>query len=330
MAAEPVLGGAAPRDRATDSPAGASRALTDFARGHYERARRQASARIAELFAGLLVSSLVGARHPWAGSVLDVARITAAGGRISLPGEQAGLDVISATMVMAARIRVGGFVVAHDTIGTQAADACAAAAWSTGQQEGSAWRDILAAFSAGIEAQLRLTRALRQFPKSSAWDVPAMASVVGAAYATGLLLGLDADRLGQAIGIAASQTVGAPLITPTPAGVLHSAKPAANGVMSAYLAAENFTGQEHVLEMHRGLFPVVADVKALPATVAFGEPDVSLADQLRLTVPRRSVAGQDRAYQLSAPFHCLLGQIDGSAGDSGLRRLVYRFMREVL
>ncbi len=321
-------GHAAPDDHGHAEP-GASRVLTAFAIGHFQRARTRADARISELFAGLLVSSIVGAPHPLAASVLDVVRVATSGGNITPPGGQVGLDVIGCSMVTAARIRMGGFATTHETIGPLAADACAAAAWSTGRREGSSWPDILAAFSAGLEAQLRLARALRRFPKSSAWDVSAMSSVVGAAYVAGLLLGLDAGVLGQAVGIAASQTVGAPLITPTPAGILHSAKPAGNGVMSAYLAAEGFTGQQRVLEAHRGLFPVVAGIEALPATISFGEPELALADRLRVAAPRHPADVPDRGYLLAASLHRLLGQIDGLEGEHGLRPRIDRFMREV-
>lgn len=248
---------------------GATAALTDGLLARHAATRGKLAAGDSDLLAAALVSACLGTRDPDARRLQRVAAATTLGGTIRAPGEPSGWDPLTAALLTAARARQGGLQASNPALGPVPAEACAAAAWCAGLQVGASWPEIVSAFAAGLEAQIRLTEVLRAMPGGQVWDLPALTSVIGAAGAAGLLAGLSAGRLAQAIGIAASQTVGTPLMADTPAGMMHAARPAANGLLAARLAAAGYTGPCRVLEAHRGLFLVL--VQALPPAHRFAE-----------------------------------------------------------
>jgi 2-methylcitrate dehydratase PrpD len=214
-----------------------------------------------------LIAACDGIEHPDAQRLTCVVAATTIGGSLPAPGDPASHDAASIAFLTAARARLGGPSWHHPINGRAAIEACAAAAWAEGLSVRAPWSRLVAAFVVGVEAQQWLVSVLRTSPYGAALDLPSLSAVVGAGFTAGLLSGLVPDQLTQAIGIAASQTVGTPLMDPTPAGVIHAARPAANGVMAVHLAKAGYTGPMRVLEVHRGLFAVLvqSDVAAWPA-----------------------------------------------------------------
>lgn len=214
-----------------------------------------------------LIAACDGIEHPDAERLTRVIAATTIGGSLSAPGDPASHDAVGIAFLTAARARVGGLSWHHPVNGRAAIEACAAAAWAEGLSARAPWSRLVAAFAAGVEAQQWLVSVLRTSPHGAALDLPSLSAVVGAGFTAGLLSGLVPGQLTQAIGIAASQTVGTPLMDSTPAGLLHAARPAANGVLAAHLAKAGYTGPMRVLEIHRGLFAVLvrSDVAAWPA-----------------------------------------------------------------
>jgi 2-methylcitrate dehydratase PrpD len=82
----------------------------------------------------------------------------------------------------------------------------------------------------------------------------------GAALAAGLLLGLDAERLAQAMAISLYQPPYGlwPGFMGPDSKLLTAAEPTAQGIRAAHLAAEGFTGPLDVLESPRGLLAHLA------------------------------------------------------------------------
>lgn len=112
---------------------------------------------------------------------------------------------------------------------------------------------ILNALAIGIETQARLRVASGQRePGGLVFHPPGVVGPLGSAVACGLLLGLDADGLAQAIGIAASRagTILANVGSMTKA--LHCGGAAAAGLEAALLAARGFTADKDALSGPRG------------------------------------------------------------------------------
>ncbi len=117
---------------------------------------------------------------------------------------------------------------------------------------------VLTAFALGCEAQLRIGAAMSPWHYDEGWHITGTCGVLGAAVAAGLLVRLDPETLAQALGIAASQTLGHREAFGTAIKPFHPGKAAANGVLAVLLAERGFTGSNRVLEAPRGFFAVLS------------------------------------------------------------------------
>jgi 2-methylcitrate dehydratase PrpD len=106
--------------------------------------------------------------------------------------------------------------------------------------------------------------------RARGWHSPGVIGPFGAAAAAGKLLGLDADRLCNAFGLAGAQAAGTFAAWGTPAVKFHQAHGALAGLMAALLAHESFSGAPEVLGApDGGLLNTYSDG---------GRPDAMLAD----------------------------------------------------
>jgi 2-methylcitrate dehydratase PrpD len=113
--------------------------------------------------------------------------------------------------------------------------------------------EALAAFVAGFEVETRIGRVLGPTLADRGWHVTALLGHFGAVAAAGRLLGLTAEQLGRAFGIAGTQAAGLEQSLGTMCKPLHPGKAAMNGILAALLAREGFTGPTGVLDEPRGL-----------------------------------------------------------------------------
>jgi len=122
---------------------------------------------------------------------------------------------------------------------------------------------VLEAFVAGFEVETRIGRVIGPMLAERGWHVTAILGHFGAAAAAGKLLGLTAEPLGRALGIAGTQAAGLEQSLGTMSKPLHPGKAAMNGLLAALLAREGFTGPTGILDEDRGLsgtFLGVADL----------------------------------------------------------------------
>ncbi len=122
------------------------------------------------------------------------------------------------------------------------------------QALGASGRELLAASVAGYEVGIRVGEFLGR-SHYKIFHTTATAGTLAAAAAVGRLLGLDAARMLHAFGSAGTQSAGLWefLRDAADSKQLHTAKAAADGLMSAYLARDGFTGAQRILEGPQGL-----------------------------------------------------------------------------
>jgi 2-methylcitrate dehydratase PrpD len=113
--------------------------------------------------------------------------------------------------------------------------------------------EALAAFVAGFEVETRIGRVIGPALAQRGWHVTALLGHLGAAVAAGRLLGLSAEQLGRALGIAGTQAAGLEQSLGTMCKPLHPGKAAMNGILAALLAREGFTGPTGILDEPSGL-----------------------------------------------------------------------------
>src|SRR5947208_4772824 len=105
-------------------------------------------------------------------------------------------------------------------------------------------RDALTALVAGYEAMIRIGMAAPGRFHERGWHATAVCGAFGAALAAGKSLGLDANRLAAALGIAASMASGVMEFLEDGSWVkrLHPGWAAQSGIQAAILAKGGFTG----------------------------------------------------------------------------------------
>lgn len=123
-----------------------------------------------------------------------------------------------------------------------------------GERLGSSGRDVLGAMVLGYEVAGRIDEALTPGRMQRGFH-GSVSTVFGAAVAGGRLLGLDADRMAQAIAIAATSIGGMAIAADTScAREYHAGLAAMLGTQAALAAHRGFAAEPAVLEAPRGFF----------------------------------------------------------------------------
>jgi 2-methylcitrate dehydratase PrpD len=128
------------------------------------------------------------------------------------------------------------------------------AALAAAQQTGASGSDFLAASVAGYEAGVRVGSYLGR-THYRVFHTTGTAGTLASAAAVSHLLGSDEDTTLHALGSAGTQAAGLWefLRDAADSKQLHTAKAASDGLLSAYLARDGFTGAERILEGERGM-----------------------------------------------------------------------------
>ena len=128
------------------------------------------------------------------------------------------------------------------------------AAWAAAQALGRGGREFITASVAGYEVGIRIGEFLGR-SHYRIFHTTGTAGTLAAAAATGRLLRLDDAQMLHAFGSAGTQAAGLWefLKDAADSKQLHTAKAATNGLLSAYLAAEGFTGARDILGGRQGM-----------------------------------------------------------------------------
>jgi 2-methylcitrate dehydratase PrpD len=134
--------------------------------------------------------------------------------------------------------------------------------------------DMITAYMVGTEVQWKLGDALvtsgNHYGKG--WHSTGTIGSFGAAAAAGKLLGLDEEKMTNALGIAASEAAGFQEQFGTHCKSFHAGRANENGVTAALLASEGFTSSRTALEGKLGYLRVSADRYDANKINNFGDP----------------------------------------------------------
>ena len=175
-------------------------------------------------------------------------RRSAAPATSAIIGRPERLDAMGAAFVNAISANLLDFDDTHlDTIIHPAAPV-AAPVLALAQARGFSGRDVLTAFILGVEVECRVGNAVSPGHYARGWHITSTCGVFGAAAACARLLGLPADRISNAIGIAASQSAGIVENLPSAAKNVSVGNAARNGLFAALLAAEGYSASPRAIE----------------------------------------------------------------------------------
>jgi 2-methylcitrate dehydratase PrpD len=133
-----------------------------------------------------------------------------------------------------------------------------AAALALGQREKISGQTFLLAYVLGVEVECRIADAINPRHYQAGFHSTATMGGLGAAMAAGKILGLGAESLTTALGIAASLAAGLRENFGTMTKPLHAGRAAENGITAALLAQAGFTAATNILEARRGFFSATA------------------------------------------------------------------------
>jgi 2-methylcitrate dehydratase PrpD len=157
-------------------------------------------------------------------------------------GRDAGADWHRAALLAGTAAHLDDFDDTHLTTVIHPAAATMAVLLALQPEVTASGDRFLTAFALGCESQLRIGVAISPSHYDRGWHITGTCGVFGAAVAAGVLLGLDADGLLRALGLAAVMTIGHREGFGTMTKPFHPGKAAANGVAAARLAARGLAG----------------------------------------------------------------------------------------
>jgi 2-methylcitrate dehydratase PrpD len=109
-------------------------------------------------------------------------------------------------------------------------------------------RDVLLAFVLGVEVMCRVSRAVAPGHYRAGWHATATLGRLGAAAACARLLGLDAQGIDRAVGLAAAQLAGVHESFGNMGKPFQVGRAAADGLLAALLAARGVSGPAGILD----------------------------------------------------------------------------------
>jgi 2-methylcitrate dehydratase PrpD len=218
--------------------------------------------RAKECIADTVAAIVCGAALPWSRIVVGYAERTGPGGKSRILGT-GGPPVTAPAAALANGALAHAFELDSLTrpgAGVHPGATLLPPALAIAQQQGQGGRALIAAFVAGCEVMVRIGRATGHTNEARGFHAPGNTGPFGGAVAGGHLLGLDAERMANALGIAGSLACG--LLEFARAGKggmvkrLHLGRASEGGVLAASLAADGFTAPDTVLEGPFGFLAV--------------------------------------------------------------------------
>jgi len=199
------------------------------------------------------------ADHPMVDMALAVADLMGGHEQATVLGRRRRASLLTATLVNGMSSHIFDYDDTFlDTILHPSAPVVPAAlAWSE-------WRslsgmELLESIVLGIEVAQRVAQVVYPSHYDRGWHITGSVGAFGAAAAAGWLMELEAGRLANALGLAATQPVGLREMFGTHTKPYHPGKAAANGLEAALLAAQGFGSSARAIEAPRGFAHVTSN-----------------------------------------------------------------------
>jgi 2-methylcitrate dehydratase PrpD len=165
-----------------------------------------------------------------------------------VPGRRERLDVFQAALVAGISSHVFDYDDTHLKTIIHPAGPVASAILAWAQHRSVRGADFLNALLLGVETECRIGNAVYPSHYEMGWHITGTCGPFGSALACGKLMGLDAQQMRWALGLAASQPVGLKIQFGSMTKSFHPGRAAQNGMLAALLAAQGYTSDEAALE----------------------------------------------------------------------------------
>jgi 2-methylcitrate dehydratase PrpD len=221
--------------------------------------------RARDYIADTLAVMIFGRDLPWSRMIIAYARAMGSGGKSRIMGD--GAAPVKAPFAALAN---GSLAHAFEqdgptwpSTGVHPGATMVSAGLAMAQERGYSGKEFLSAFTAGAEVMIRIARATKHSNEARGFHAPGTTGPFGAAVACGRMMGFDAERMTNALGIAGSLASGLVEFSRSGTGAmvkrLHFGRAAEGGVLAANLAERGFTGPVTVIEGDCGFLKAYCD-----------------------------------------------------------------------
>ncbi len=200
-----------------------------------------------------------GARHETADRVLAAVSPFSGPRDATVLGRPERLDALHAALVNGITSHVLDYDDTHLKTIIHPAGPVASALLALAEIRPMSGHDLITAMILGVEVECRIGNAVYPAHYDRGWHITGTAGVFGAAAAVGRAIGLDAQQMRWALGLAATQSSGLREMFGTMTKSFHPGRAAQNGAFSAFLAEAGFDSSERGIEAPRGFANVMSD-----------------------------------------------------------------------
>ncbi len=204
--------------------------------------------------------ALAGSRHPTVDKLLPVLKALNAQPQATVLGRNLKLGLTEASI---ANGQMGHMLDFDDThmggVVLHASSPILAALFALAERGGCNGRALIAAYAAGFEAGVRVGQAAPGH-HDGGWHLTGTLGTIAAGAACGRLLGLDAQQMTHALGIAATQAAGMQQNRGTMCKSFHAGRAASNGLLAALLAQQGVDSSEEIVEGKRGFARIYSNI----------------------------------------------------------------------
>jgi 2-methylcitrate dehydratase PrpD len=203
--------------------------------------------------------ALAGCNDPDVDKAVTLFQRFNASGSAHVIGRTGATDMLNAASLNAMSANVFDFDDTHIPTIIHPTAPVAAALFALAETEPMTGEQLLLAFVLGVEVECRLGMAISPEHYRRGWHITSTCGVFGAAAAVGKALKLDAQGLAWAMGNASAQACGLVETLGSASKSLGVGNAARNGLLSALLAQDGFSGPEYPLEGERGFLNVMGE-----------------------------------------------------------------------
>ncbi len=220
-----------------------------FGPGHMT-ARATAQARTA--ITDTLGVMLAGSREPCAALLLQTPGVADAPGPCTLVGTSRKTSALDATFFNGTASHALDYDDFSQPLGGHQSVPLVAPLMAVAEARRLSGAKLIQAYVVGIEAEIRLARAVNFVHYDKGWHPTATIGVFGTVASVGHLIGLDAARLTTAFAIAASSAAGLKANFGTMVKPLHVGQSTRNGLLAVLLAEAGYDANPAALEHKQG------------------------------------------------------------------------------
>src|ERR1700676_2945237 len=219
------------------------------------KVRHEAKRALGNYFGG----ALAGCSAPGISQAVNVYGRFSSGREAGLVGREEKTDILNAAALNAMSANVFDFDDTHLPTIIHPTAPVAAPLFALAQKSPLSGKQWLLAFVLGVEIECRLGNAVSPGHYQRGWHITSTCGVFGAAAAIAKTLNLDGERIAWALGNASAQSSGLVETLGSMAKSISVGNASRNGLLSALLAADDFSGPEQPIEGERGFLRVMGD-----------------------------------------------------------------------